>query len=644
MAHLRPHRGARPHLRRSVAPALPRGAAATLAARRVLILSADVGEGHLAAARALAEDLRRLGGIEVVESDGLAALGRAATQVIRDGYRFQLRWLPWTYAAMYWLGTHVPPLRTIGAWALGMVGHRRMRRLVRDAEPDVVVSTHPAVTCVLARDRQRGRLDVPLHVTVTDLADYTFWAHPGADLHMVAHLSAVAQVERVAGKGSAVVTRPLVHPRFRVALERDAARRALGLAPDARIVAVSGGGWGVGDLGGAIDAALEEGAEHVIALPGRAIDVAAALRARFAGEPRVEVWDFTDRMPELLRAVDVLVHSTGGVTSLEALSCGCPLVAYGSTLGHIDVHNRSMAAVGLITHAPTLSELRAALAARLAPGADRPAPLGDGASPAALVASAVARTHPARGRSRVVAGRLSRALAAGTLAVGVLGTDGAFSIASRPLDIDPLTHLATNRPVVGLVVRVPTSDIRRAARRLDAAGMHASLAVVREPAARDRRVVAGLGDDVLPELGSHGRVRWLQTRTELREAARTGAPRSYLVPPSGISLGEYLLARTTGARPVEGRNDVTVPGGTVPSGVRAGDVLVVTVDQVGAMSASSLRGVRTALTARGLSPVPLSTLLSGSTSERRTGDRSNSTALPTTTVRASSTPGTPSGV
>jgi hypothetical protein len=42
---------------------------------RVLVLSADVGEGHLAAARAVARGLRASGTVTVMERDGLEVFG-----------------------------------------------------------------------------------------------------------------------------------------------------------------------------------------------------------------------------------------------------------------------------------------------------------------------------------------------------------------------------------------------------------------------------------------------------------------------------------------------------------------------------------------------------------------------------------------
>ena len=72
--------------------------------RRVLILSADVGEGHAAAARALAEQIKDAPEqAEVTVIDGLAAMGPFVRPVVEDGYRVQLRFIPWTYTVVYWL-------------------------------------------------------------------------------------------------------------------------------------------------------------------------------------------------------------------------------------------------------------------------------------------------------------------------------------------------------------------------------------------------------------------------------------------------------------------------------------------------------------------------------------------------------------
>src|ERR1700724_1781081 len=82
--------------------------------RRVLILSADVGEGHAAAARTLARQIEESPQpAQVTVIDGLQAMGRVLRPIVEDGYRIQLRLVPWTYTVMYALLKHVAPFRAL---------------------------------------------------------------------------------------------------------------------------------------------------------------------------------------------------------------------------------------------------------------------------------------------------------------------------------------------------------------------------------------------------------------------------------------------------------------------------------------------------------------------------------------------------
>jgi UDP-N-acetylglucosamine:LPS N-acetylglucosamine transferase len=77
---------------------------------------------------------------------------------------------------------------------------------------------------------------------------------------------------------------------------------------------------------------------------------------------------FTEAMSDWLAAADVLVHSTGGLTVLEALLRGCPVVSYGWGRGHIRKHNEAFRRFGLADVADTRAELRPALERALANG------------------------------------------------------------------------------------------------------------------------------------------------------------------------------------------------------------------------------------------------------------------------------------
>ncbi len=567
--------------------------------RRVLILSADVGEGHAAAARALAQQIEASPEeTEVTVIDGLAAMGRVLRQVVQDGYRVQLRFLPWSYSLVYWLLERVPPVRWLTRWQLRLFGARPLARRIAEYDPDVIVSTYPAVTVVLARLRRTGAVTCPTVATITDLTGLFFWAQPGIDMHLVMYGESMPSVERIAGAGSARLVRPLISAEFlepRCPLE---ARRALGLPAEGRMVVVSGGGWGVGDVEGAVrELCRVPEVSSIVCLAGRNEQLHTRLSATFARESRVHVYGFTDAMPQLLAAADALVHSTGGVTCLEAKATGTPVVSYGLPVGHARLNTRAMADLALLRLANDTGELREHVQASFAeealvgsaPGAPAPAlsvPAEEHPHAVDVVLKAPRRVSPIplwRLRLAAFCAQLVVLLSVG---MWTMSTDEVSAWAAAILHVHPLTQVHTDRPDVSLIVRAPAGYVTRVASELAARGIHVSFTDGGVHAPATILALRALGDELLPELppGS-SLLRWVRTRGALHAQARAlGLHRRFyfLEPASGLTVGQLLFARTADATPVKGSLRFSARGPLPQRPARAGDVLVAGCDGSGA--------------------------------------------------------------
>jgi processive 1,2-diacylglycerol beta-glucosyltransferase len=337
-------------------------------ALRVLILTADIGAGHDLPAQLLAEGIRiRDGDATVFVEDGLVAMGPLLHTIARRGAETILQRAQPLFQLEYWLLTTSRPTRWLAARLLALVGGRGLLRLIAAVRPDVIVSTYPGTTQVLGALRRSGRLGVPCVGAITDLAALRYWAHAGIDVHLVIHAESRAEVLEIAGARAVVRhVRGLSRPEFEDPPPRAEARSALGLAGARPLVLVSGGGWGIGDVAGAARAARRVGAEAVCVC-GTNADLRKRLERVFAADPHVRVQGFTDTMCAYLAAADVLVHSTGGLTVLEAQMCGCWAISYGWNVAHIRANNRAYARFGLAAVADTPAaletELRRALEA-----------------------------------------------------------------------------------------------------------------------------------------------------------------------------------------------------------------------------------------------------------------------------------------
>src|SRR5207248_8211125 len=148
----------------------------------------------------------------------------------------------------------------------------------------------------------------------SDANPYAMWVHERTDLYMLTSNVAASYVRRFHPSAEVAIVPPAVREQFFVAPTRDEARRSLGIPSDGWCVLVMGGGWGLGAIVESATALADAGM-HVIAVAGRNPKLEQRLRA--ARHPRIIPFGFTERIPELMAACD-LVITTPGDTCSEA--------------------------------------------------------------------------------------------------------------------------------------------------------------------------------------------------------------------------------------------------------------------------------------------------------------------------------------
>jgi UDP-glucose 4-epimerase len=542
--------------------------------RQVLIISADIGEGHDLPARAVAREFTDEDpDAQVSIVNGLPAMGPIVTRVLRDNSAFMFRWIPWWFDFQYTLFMYFWPTRWFASRLLWIFGRRGLMRLVKAHDPDVIVSTYPGVTALLGMLRRRRRLGVPCYSSITDLAGLRFWAHPGIDLHFITHPESAEEVERIAGPGSVRWAKPPTSSSFLAARSRQDARRALALPDQGKVIAVSGGGWGVGDLLGATRAALEVPDATVLCLCGRNDKLRARVARELGADPRLRLMGFTDRMGDVLAASDALVHSSAGLTVLEAIIRGCPVISYGFGYGHVKASNKALVSFGLAQVANSPEQLGPALRRALAHRPDPDPSFARRPSTASLVLSNERRAEQLP-RWRI---RVTRAMTAtgATVAVAAwtLTTGASYSLVSH-LGMRPVSSVQTSQPEVGLLVDAPVRAIPNLATVLDREGIHASFAVNQAPV-RAELAGIGTGNQAIPRLGGGGLWRWLETGDQLH---RLNLPLGYygrhhfVYASSGPSIGQWLMAHKAGGRLIGGAVRLRRAGDQIGP-LRAGEVV-----------------------------------------------------------------------
>lgn len=301
--------------------------------RRVLILSASSGAGHVRAAQALEKAFGARGDCAVEHVDALDYTSKLFQKIYNDAYIALVRRTPGLMGLLYDRADR--PWRHLSRrLALDRLNTGPMIRLLRRVQPDLCVATHFLPAEIIAWLKGKRKIRARHVIVVTDFDVHAMWLCRTVDRYCVAVDEAAEYLARIGVPREALrVTGIPIDPVFAEPKSRREARRRLGLNPDRTTLLVSAGGYGVGPIERLVADLLALGRPwQIVAVAGRAEQVRERLTvlARRAAKlrdaaTRLHVVGFTDVMDEWMAAADLLVGKAGGLTVSEALARGLPM-------------------------------------------------------------------------------------------------------------------------------------------------------------------------------------------------------------------------------------------------------------------------------------------------------------------------------
>jgi processive 1,2-diacylglycerol beta-glucosyltransferase len=205
---------------------------------------------------------------------------------------------------------------------------RGLSALLRHTQPDAIICTHflPIEALVLMR-----RPMPPIYCVLTDYHAHQFWACPGVARYFVPTeatrreiVAAGAAPERVYVSGIPI------DPVINTPLDRDSARRQLGLMPAQPVVALLGSGLSaerVREITLALLAELRCAPVTLVVATGRNHDLANRLRdIEQSSAGTLRVLGPQPSLDPLNVASDLVLSKAGGLTVSEVLARGVPLL------------------------------------------------------------------------------------------------------------------------------------------------------------------------------------------------------------------------------------------------------------------------------------------------------------------------------
>ncbi len=297
---------------------------------RALLVSGGLGMGHEVTAQICAASLAGRGW-SARTVDAMHLLGPRAGGAGEHAFRSMLA-VPGLYDAFYFAalrpGTRLAQLADAGA------RHQLVPRLTEylDHHPaDLAISVF--ATGASAISAIAARYPALKHVVFCrDATPHRLWVHPHVDMYLVTSHVAECAVRRFQPQARVRILPPPVRAAFHVLPSQAAARDMFGIPGGGPAVLLMSGGWGLGPVA-ATAAALADAGIHALAVAGRNARLEATLRAAAVQRPRIRAFGYTNRVPELMAAADLVITSPGD-TCAEARAVGRRLLLLDVLPGH----------------------------------------------------------------------------------------------------------------------------------------------------------------------------------------------------------------------------------------------------------------------------------------------------------------------
>ncbi len=295
-----------------------------------LLLSGSLGMGHDVMAEACATSLEQRDWTTDT-ADSLRLMGSRSGKAGERVFRGLLA-IPGVYDAF-----HYTQLRSGGR--LAALAERASSKYVvpaLDAElrrrpSDLLISVFATGAAAASRIKPHHP-DLKTVVFCTDLCPHRLWVHENTDLYLVTSQTSHRFVRRFHPDANVVVVPAPARPPFYTALTQPEARDRLGIPPGEPCVLLMSGSWGVGPVVQQASAIAASGV-HVLAVAGRNTALHAALTAAAQGHPYLTPFGFTDQIPTLMAAADLVITSSGD-TCAEARIVGRHLLLLDVVPGH----------------------------------------------------------------------------------------------------------------------------------------------------------------------------------------------------------------------------------------------------------------------------------------------------------------------
>ena len=295
--------------------------------KKVLILSAAVGAGHLRAAEALEKAFKKENAAREIQNiDVLNYTNPLFRRLYGKAYLDMVNTMPEVLGWMY-DSLDKPWENERRRLALDRLNTQPLIKFLKNYQPDIAVCTHFLPAEIISWLKAKGKINFPQAIVVTDFDAHAMWLCRHFEHYFVALEETRVHLEKLGIPNEKLTVSGIpIDPMFAETKDKAEMREKYGLENDKLTILVSAGGFGVGKIEHLLEALSDlQTPAQILAVCGRNEELKTKLE-KLSGErlnnQRVtfKPIGFTTAMDEYMSAADLIVGKPGGLTTSEALA------------------------------------------------------------------------------------------------------------------------------------------------------------------------------------------------------------------------------------------------------------------------------------------------------------------------------------
>ena len=304
--------------------------------KKILILYAAYGGGHLSAAKSLKNYIdNNYTDIETTMIDCIKYINKALDKVTTGAYKQMAKKAPWVWKKVYFNSEK----GLLGKFSNGTnkLMAKKLFHLFEEHNPDLVISTHPFATQMTSYLKKKQKINCTLATVLTDFAphdqwlvgntygNYFFVSHDGMKNSLINDFNIPS--EKIFTTGI-----PLSE-KFLENFNKQEIYDFFELDPSKKTILFFGGGeFGLGksktvEILKSLTNYLHE--YQIIAISGRNQKMNDAFKdiANELNNPNgLKIFDFIDKVPEAMKISNLVITKPGGLTVTESLASNLPIL------------------------------------------------------------------------------------------------------------------------------------------------------------------------------------------------------------------------------------------------------------------------------------------------------------------------------